>query len=284
MEHKFCSTISIFLSTITFFCCSNALKNELVSLKWRRRYLVSLIHFLLYLWSKPILRSIDKEIPLSFISIFGCSICFESIERSHWTMSVNQGREAVTGRVIWIYNDWAENRAYIFRWALGGTYKKGLEHIRNARAWIRFRSPYKVIIRALQLVLHYVLVSIGWHHCRTQNVIGPRNWSTVMWPAPIGWWHRVSPAIYTTWAQDRGVCCFGSSWDSSSLRLGSTPPSASSTVHCRQQPLLRESPPVARARPHTFHAVYCLGVSPTPPGGLECPVIRVTRAPRIKNL
>ena len=76
---------------------------------------------------------------------------------------------------------------------------------------------------------------------------------------------------------------FGSLWDSSSSRLGSTPPSASSTAHCRQQPLLRESPPVARARPHTFHAVYCLGVSPTPPGGLERPVIRVTRAPRIKN-
>ena len=155
----------------------------------------------------------------------------------------------------------------------------------TARAWIRFRSPYKVIIRVLPLVLHYVLVSIGWHHCRTQNVIGPRNWSTVMWPVPIGWWRRVSPAIYTTRAQDlRSVCCFGSLWDSSSSRLGSTPPSASSTEHCRQQPLLRESPPVARARPHTFHAVYCLGVSPTPPGGLERPVIRVTRAPRIKNL
>ena len=155
---------------------------------------------------------------------------------------------------------------------------------RCARAWIRFRSPYKVIIRALQLVLHYVLVSIGWHHCRTQNVIGSRNWSTVMWPAPIGWWRRVSPAIYTTRAQDQGVCCFGSLWDSSSSRLGSTPPSASSTAHCRQQPLLRESPPVARACPHTFHAVYCLGVSPTPPGGLEHPVIRVTQVPRIKNL
>ena len=55
-----------------------------------------------------------------------------------------------------------------------------LEEIFIARAWIRFRSPYKAIIRALQLVLHNVLVSIGWHHCRTQNVIGPRNWSTVM--------------------------------------------------------------------------------------------------------
>ena len=148
MEHKFCSTISIFLSTITFFCCSNALKNELVSLKWRRRYLVSLIHFLLYLWSKPILRSIDKEIPLSFISIFGCSICFESIERSHWTMSVNQGREAVTARVI--YNDWAENRAYIFRWALGGTYKKGLEHIRlsGKKKIFSMEGNWKLVSRA----------------------------------------------------------------------------------------------------------------------------------------
>ena len=78
----------------------------------------------------------------------------------------------------------------------------------NARAWIRFRSPYKVIIRALQLVLLYVLASIGWHHCRTQNVIGPRNWSTVTWPAPIGWWRRVSPAIYTTRAQDLGSLLF----------------------------------------------------------------------------
>ena len=157
------------------------------------------------------------------------------------------------------------------------------DHFRNARAWIRFRSPYKVIIRVLQLVLHYVLVSIGWHHCRTQTVIGPRNWSTVMWPAPIGWWRRVSPAIYTTRAQDLGsVCCFGSLWDSS--RFGSTPPSTSSRVHCRQQPLLRESPPVARARPSTFHTVYCLGVSPTPPGGLEHSVIRATRAPCIKDL
>ena len=144
------------------------------------------------------------------------------------------------------------------------------------------RSPYKVIIRALQLVLLYVLASIGWHHCRTQNVIGPWNWSTVMWPAPIGWWRRVSPAIYITRAQGRRVCCFGSLWDSS--RFGSTPPSAGSTVHCRQQPLLRESPPVEQARPSTFHTVYCLGVSPTPPGGLERRVIRTTRAPCIKNL
>ena len=123
--------------------------------------------------------------------------------------------------------------------------------INTARAWIRFRSPYKAIIQVLQLVLHNVLVSIGWHHCRTQNVMGPRNWSTVMWPVPICWWRRVSPAIYTTRAQDLGsVCCFGSLWDSLSSRLGSTPPSASSTEHCRQQPLLREPSSSASAPPH----------------------------------
>ena len=93
----------------------------------------------------------------------------------------------------------------------------------------------------------------------------------------------VTSYIYTTQAQGWRVCCFSSLWDSSSSRLGSTPPSAGSTVHCRQQPLLRESPPVERARPSTFHTVYCLGVSPTPPGGLEHPVIRATRAPCIKN-
>ena len=66
-----------------------------------------------------------------------------------------------------------------------------------------FHVPYKVIIRVQQLVL-LAQASIGWHHCRTRNPIGPRNWSTVMWPAPIGWWRRVSPAIYTTRAQDLG--------------------------------------------------------------------------------
>ena len=45
-----------------------------------------------------------------------------------------------------------------------------------------------------QLVL-LVLANIGWHHCRTRNSISPHNWSTVMWPVPIGCWHRVSTAI-----------------------------------------------------------------------------------------
>ena len=67
-----------------------------------------------------------------------------------------------------------------------------------------FCIPYKVMIRVPQLVL-FVLASIGWHHCRTQNPIGPLNWSTVMWPAPIGWWCTVSPAIYTTRVQDPGL-------------------------------------------------------------------------------
>ena len=134
------------------------------------------------------------------------------------------------------------------------------------RAWIRLiiGSPYKVIIRALQLVLHYVLVSTGWHHCRTQNVIGPRNWSTVMWPAPIGWWHRVSPAIYTTRAQELGwvVCC---SVLCELVRVwGSTPPSAGSTVHRRQQPLLRDSPPVERACP-PLHSILCTALESAQP-------------------
>ena len=128
--------------------------------------------------------------------------------------------------------------------------------LRGPESILIIRSPYKVIIRALQLALLYVLASIGWHHCRTQNVIGPRNWGTVMWPAPIGWWRRVSPTINTTRAQGQGVCCFGSLWDSSSLRFGSTPPSAGSTVHCRQQPLLRESPPVERVCP--LYIPYCV--------------------------
>ena len=32
-----------------------------------------------------------------------------------------------------------------------------------------------------------------------------------MWPAPIGWWRRVSPAIYTTRAQDLGSVVVDSS-------------------------------------------------------------------------
>ena len=116
-------------------------------------------------------------------------------------------------------------------------------------------SPYKVIIRVLQLVLHNVLVSIGWHHCRTQNVMGPRNWSTVMWSIPIGWWSRVSPAIYTTRAQDLGSVCCLVLWEL--VRAwGSTPPSVGSTVHRRQQPLLRDSPPVERA--HPLYIPYCV--------------------------
>ena len=144
-------------------------------------------------------------------------------------------------------------------------------------------SPYKVIIQVLQLVLLYVPVSIGWHHCRTQDEIGPWNWSTVMWPIPIGWWRRVSPAIYTTRAQDLGSVCCLVLWEL--VRAwGSTPPSAGSTVHRRQQPLLRDSPPVEHAHPpSTFHTVYCLGVSPTPPGGLERPEILATYASYIKN-
>ena len=184
-----------------------------------------------------------------------------------------------------------------------------------ARAWIHFRAPYKVIIRVQQLVL-LVLASIGWHHCRTQNsislhnwstvmwlapiggwrrvslainnhqgrtrnAIGPRNWSTVMWPVPIGWWHRVSPAIYTTLTQDLGFFVIGSLliwtlWWAYHLVQAVRYTSGSSPC-C-------EEPPVARARPTTFHSVYCLGVSPTSPRGLEHPVMCDTRVPCTENL
>ena len=62
-------------------------------------------------------------------------------------------------------------------------------------------------------------LSIGRHHCRTQNVIGPRNWGTDMWPTTIGWWRRVSPIINTTQAYPKSVSLlFGSLRVSTSLR------------------------------------------------------------------
>ena len=82
----------------------------------------------------------------------------------------------------------------------GYNIKKFSYEMRGPESSLITWSPYKVIIRVLQLVLLYVPVSIGWHHCRTQYVIGPRNWNTVMWPTPIGWWRRVSPVINTTHA------------------------------------------------------------------------------------
>ena len=116
-------------------------------------------------------------------------------------------------------------------------------------------SPYKVIIWVLQLVLLCVTVSIGWHHCRTQNVIGSRNWGTAMWPTTIGWWRRVSPTINTTQVCPKeSVYCLVL-WEL--VRAwGSSPPSAGSVVHHRQQPLLRDSPPVERARP--LYIPYCV--------------------------
>ena len=74
----------------------------------------------------------------------------------------------------------------------------------------------------------YCPASIGWHHCRTRNTIDPHNWGshvtgshwlvtqsvisygshdwrTVMWPASIGWWRRMSPAINTTRVHARGL-------------------------------------------------------------------------------
>ena len=124
-------------------------------------------------------------------------------------------------------------------------------------------SPYKVIIRVLQLVLLYVPVSIGRHHCRTQNVIGPWNWGTAMWPATIGWWRRVSPAINTTQVQGPGWVYCLVLWEL--VRAwGSIPPSAGSTVHYRQQPLLRDSPPVERARP-PLHSILCTALESAQP-------------------
>ena len=124
-------------------------------------------------------------------------------------------------------------------------------------------SPNKVIIRVLQLVLLCVPVSIGWPHCRTQYVIGPRNWGTAMWPATIGWWRRVSPTINTTQAYpSRSVYCLVL-WEL--VRAwGSTPPSAGSAVHHRQQPLLWDSPPVERARPF-LHSILCTAVETAQP-------------------
>ena len=154
------------------------------------------------------------------------------------------------------------------------------------RAGIHFCVPYKVMIRVQQLVL-LVLTSIGWHHCRTRSSISPRNWSTVMWPVPIGWWRRVPPAINTTRVQARGSVLCGWFFVDSSL----------STWSCRwaHLPVLAvryttgsspcwERPPVERARPTTFHSVYCLGVSPTSPRGLERPVMCDTRVPCTENL
>ena len=139
-------------------------------------------------------------------------------------------------------------------------------------------SPYKVIIRVLQLVLLCVPVSIGWHHCRTQYVIGPRNWSTDMWLTTIGWWRRVSPTINTTQAYPSGSVYCLVLWEL--VRAwGSTPPSAGSAVHHRQQPLLRDSPPVECACP--LYIPYCVlpWRQPNPiKGGLERPEILATHA------
>ena len=64
-----------------------------------------------------------------------------------------------------------------------------------------------------------------------------------MWPAPIGWWYRVSPAIYTTQAQDLGsvvvdslLAClaFGRVGEHTFLYW-----QCGTAVHFRQQPLLR---------------------------------------------
>ena len=89
---------------------------------------------------------------------------------------------------------------------------------------------------------HRVSTAINNHQGRTPDLIGPRNWSMVMWLAPIGWWHRVSLAIYTTRTQDLGLFFVVGSllivcWLVSPRSC--THPCTGSTVHFRQQPLLR---------------------------------------------
>ena len=146
-----------------------------------------------------------------------------------------------------------------------------------------------------QLVL-LVLASIGWHHCRarnsisphdwstvmwpiligcwhrvspvinnhqgrTRNAIGPRNWSTVTWPVPIGWWRGVSPAIYTTLTQDLGFFVLWSLVDLDAL-VG-IPPCTGSTVHFRQQPLLRGTSSRASAPPS--HSIPCTALESAQP-------------------
>ena len=114
---------------------------------------------------------------------------------------------------------------------------------------IRWSSGYNSLSSLL-------LASIGWHHYRTRNAIGPRNWSTVMWPAPIGWWCRVSPAIYTTLAQDlRSVVV-----DSSLACLAFGRVGEHTSLYWQYGTL-----PAAAPTERDLHSVYCLGVSPTSP-------------------
>ena len=146
-------------------------------------------------------------------------------------------------------------------------------------------SSYKAIIRVLQLVLLCVPVSIGWHHCRDTACDRPTklehshvthsHW-LVTQSVTSNKYHpgRGSGSQSVVWVLCEIVRVWGWVVHLPALAVQST---AGSSPYW-------ESPPVARARPHTFHTVYCLGDSPTPPGGLERPVIRVTRAPCIKNL
>ena len=71
-----------------------------------------------------------------------------------------------------------------------------------------------------------------------------------MWPAPIGWWCRVSPAIYTARAQDLGSVVVDSSL--ACLAFGQV---GEHTLLYWQYGTLQaaapwEGPPVERARPH----------------------------------
>ena len=72
-----------------------------------------------------------------------------------------------------------------------------------------------------------------------------------MWPAPIGWWCRVSPAIYTTRAQDLGSVVVDSSLAYLAFgRVGKHTPLVLAIWYTSGSSPYWEGPPVERARPY----------------------------------
>ena len=145
----------------------------------------------------------------------------------------------------------------------------------------------------------WVSPAINNHQGRTRNAIGPRNWSshvacsrnwsTIMWSAPIGWWRRVSPAIYTTRTQDLGHA-FGRSFSFGSLVSShvtvSTPSCTGSTVSLQVcSPCLWE-PSSRVSAPHyiPFRNVLPWSQPNLEPGGLERPVMCDTRVLCTENM
>ena len=142
----------------------------------------------------------------------------------------------------------------------------------------------------------FMLAGIGWHHCRTRNAIGPCNWSTVMWPAHVTGAPSCDllPLAGDAECHQLYIPPGHGTWGLLSFVVGSL---LLSTRSCRwaHLPVLAvwytsgsspywEGPPVERARSTTFHSVYCLGVSPTSPRGLERPVMCDTHVPCTENL